>query len=67
MSTIAIKDLTESTDLDRKAMLAIAGGARRGGHAVFIENRSPAEFRLVHYPAGFGHLSLHSGKPRKST
>jgi hypothetical protein len=28
MATIVIKDLPESTELDRKAMLAIAGGSR---------------------------------------
>lgn len=28
MATIVIKDLTESTELDRQAMLAIAGGSR---------------------------------------
>jgi hypothetical protein len=34
MATIVIKDLPESTELDRKAMLAIAGGSRfRAGGA----------------------------------
>ena len=28
MASIVIKDLTESTELDRQAMLAIAGGSR---------------------------------------
>ncbi|MDB5747733.1 MAG: hypothetical protein JWP72_2581, partial [Massilia sp.] len=28
MATIVIKDLPESTELDRQAMLAIAGGSR---------------------------------------
>lgn len=31
MSTIVIKDLPESVDLDRQAMLVIAGGARGSG------------------------------------
>jgi hypothetical protein len=34
MATIVIKDLSESTELDRQAMLAITGGARfRAGAA----------------------------------
>ncbi|WP_198118571.1 hypothetical protein [Massilia rhizosphaerae] len=33
MATITIKDLTENTDLDRKAMQAISGGARARSHA----------------------------------
>jgi hypothetical protein len=35
MATIVIKDLQESTELDRQAMLAIAGGSRfrAGGKA----------------------------------
>lgn len=28
MATIVVKDLSENTELDRQAMLAIAGGAR---------------------------------------
>ena len=31
MTTITIKDLSENTDLDRKAMQAISGGSRRSG------------------------------------
>ena len=35
MATIVIKDLPESTELDRQAMLAITGGSRfRAGAAV---------------------------------
>jgi hypothetical protein len=33
MATITIKDLSENTDLDRKAMQAISGGARTRSHA----------------------------------
>ena len=37
MASIVIKDLTESTELDRKAMLAIAGGSRmRAGGGVLV-------------------------------
>jgi len=31
MATIVIRDLTESSELDRQAMQAIAGGSRLGG------------------------------------
>jgi hypothetical protein len=33
MATITIKDLSENTDLDRKAMQSISGGARFRSHA----------------------------------
>ena len=33
MATITIKDLSENTDLDRKAMQAISGGSRARSHA----------------------------------
>jgi hypothetical protein len=39
MATIVIKDLAQSIDLDRKAMLAISGGARVGAGSSFIGNR----------------------------
>jgi hypothetical protein len=39
MATIVIKDLAQSIDLDRKAMLAISGGARSGAGSSFIGNR----------------------------
>lgn len=64
MSTITIKDLTENTALDRKAMLAIVGGARRGGYSLPLETQSPAAVRLVNYPSGFGRIPLYPGKPR---
>lgn len=51
MAKIVIKDLTESVDLDQKAMLAISGGSRtRGRRASFavIPNT-----RVIDYPAGF--------------
>ena len=36
MSIIVIKDLQESVDLDREAMLAITGGARSRGRLTFL-------------------------------
>jgi hypothetical protein len=36
MATIVIKDLSENTELDRQAMLAIAGGARLRAGGRFV-------------------------------
>lgn len=52
MANLTIKDLTESVDLDRKAMTAITGGARTRGsriraHTIFRSTR------IIDYPAGF--------------
>ncbi|MFC5460375.1 hypothetical protein [Massilia niabensis] len=42
MATIVINDLTESTELDRSAMLAIAGGARfRAGATAVVRPAAP--------------------------
>ncbi|RJG04160.1 hypothetical protein [Noviherbaspirillum sedimenti] len=65
MSTITIKDLTESIDLDRKAMLAIVGGARRSGYLSPLETRALHSTRLVDYPAGFGRTHLAMTRPQK--
>lgn len=52
MATIIIKDLTESTELDRQAMLAIAGGSRiRTGAAGPLRSR-PQKIRLFDPAAG---------------
>lgn len=52
MATIVIKDLPESVDLDRQAMLAIAGGARFRGRAGKAERPALHGTRLFVYPAG---------------
>jgi hypothetical protein len=39
MASIVIKDLAQSLDLDRQAMLAISGGARAGAGSSFVGNR----------------------------
>ncbi|MBQ5965062.1 hypothetical protein [Massilia sp. ZL223] len=52
MASIVIKDLTESTELDRKAMLAIAGGSRmRAGGGVLVR---PAARRVRLYDISAG-------------
>lgn len=45
MATIVIKDLSESTELDRQAMLAIAGGARFRAAAPGTASAARAEVR----------------------
>ena len=47
MATIVVKDLSESTELDRQAMLAIAGGARfRAGAAGTASSARAAARRI---------------------
>ena len=41
MATIVIKDLSENTELDRQAMLAIAGGSRLRAGGRFVRPASP--------------------------
>lgn len=43
MATIVIKDLSENTELDRQAMLAIAGGSRFRAGGGFVR---PASHRI---------------------
>ncbi|MEC4723833.1 hypothetical protein RY831_32470 [Noviherbaspirillum sp. CPCC 100848] len=61
MSSITIKDLPDSIELDREAMRTITGGARRGGgtnnggrqaspHRILVRGSG-----LVDRPAGFAH------------
>lgn len=65
MSIITIKDLADSIDLDRKAMLAVIGGARRNGYVSPLETRVLHSTRLVDYPAGFGRTHLAMTRARK--
>ena len=51
MSNIEIKDLPESLDLDRKAMLAISGGARLRGNANFAGRLLPRDpSQIIDFP-----------------
>jgi len=63
MATIVIKDLTESIDLDRRAMTSIIGGARTRGR--YIPARTTGGInRIVNYPRGFaGNLPPLVGGP----
>ena len=47
MATIVIKDLSESTELDRQAMLAIAGGARFRAAAAGAGSAARADLRRI--------------------
>jgi hypothetical protein len=60
MSKLVIKDLPESLELDRAAMAAIVGGARRGGSFLAAAAQpddatraASAILRVIDYPAGF--------------
>jgi hypothetical protein len=47
MSTLVIKDLPESVELDRQAMAAISGGARIGRHQTLLAPRPFVGVRLA--------------------
>jgi hypothetical protein len=51
MAIIVIKDLSDSIDLDRQAMLAISGGARSGRPWQTLAGLSQDK-RIVDYPPG---------------
>lgn len=53
MALINIKDLPQSVELDRRAMLAIAGGARAGARPTDLEGAALPSGRIVDYPPGF--------------
>jgi hypothetical protein len=55
MATITIKDLSENTDLDRKAMQAISGGSRARSQAGVLQPAQPqriVDFRTRAKPVG---------------
>jgi hypothetical protein len=53
MTTIAIKDLPDSVELDRQAMAAIVGGARNGARYGSLLLPASRPTRVVDYPQGF--------------
>jgi hypothetical protein len=59
MATLHIKDLSESTELDREAMRAIVGGARGGSQPWQAITEVFKDRRIVDYPPGV--------KPRNAT
>ena len=46
MATIVIKDLQESTELDRQAMQAIPGGSRFRTGGAGLQRQAPRKLRL---------------------
>lgn len=61
MATIVIKDLSENTELDRQAMLAIAGGSRLRAGGRFVR---PVSQRIRLFdPARIAAARPGSGKP----
>jgi hypothetical protein len=61
MATIVIKDLVENTELDRQAMLAIAGGSRMRSGATGAARAGPRKMRLFDPAPGGGNRQ---GAPR---
>ena len=54
MALINIKDLPQSVELDREAMLEIVGGARAGARPAGLAGAAPFRSgRIVDYPPGF--------------
>ena len=54
MALINIKDLPQSVELDRQAMVAIVGGARAGARPGDLVGAASRSSRIVDYPPGFG-------------
>jgi hypothetical protein len=65
MSTIVIKDLSESVELDREAMVAITGGSRIGGRQPFV-GRQLRSKGLVTFPKGFVSHSISNKQTKES-
>lgn len=55
MATISIKDLSESTELDRQARRAISGGARFRGPGAAAGQPAQQRVRLFNLAAGKAH------------
>ena len=64
MALITIKDLPQSVELDRSAMLAIVGGARIGVRKTDLSAATFRQGRIVDYPPGFAHASRAQAKAR---
>ena len=62
MSTITIKDLPDSMDLDRQAMSSITGGARLRGRQPLSGGTPARSDRIIDYPAGLPRSPLGKGQ-----
>ena len=61
MALIDIKDLPQSDELDRQAMLTIVGGARTGARPASPAGAASRSERIVDYPPGFGRDKVSDG------
>ena len=65
VAKITIKDLSESTELDRAAMQAIIGGARNGGRPWRPEAGTSEPARIIDYPPGMAKARTPAPVPRR--
>jgi len=65
MARINIKDLPQSVELDRRAMLAIIGGARAGARPTDLVGATAPNGRIVDYPPGFVRDRAEEAKPQR--
>jgi hypothetical protein len=62
VATIVIKDLSDSTELDRAAMQAIVGGTRNGGRPWRPEAGTTGPARIIDYPPGMAKVKAAAAK-----
>jgi hypothetical protein len=67
MALIDIKDLPQSDELDRRAMLAIVGGARAGARPTTLVGTTFRGGRIVDYPPGFARNTDRPEKEPRTT
>jgi len=67
MALINIKDLPQSVELDRKAMVAIVGGARTGARPADLVGAASRNSRIVDYPPGFGRDAVEEANGPRAT
>ncbi|MFS0758268.1 hypothetical protein ABC383_26735 [Noviherbaspirillum sp. 1P10PC] len=67
MAKITIKDLSDSTELDRAAMQAIVGGARNGGRPWQPEPAPSGPVRIIDYPPGLAKARAAAKAPKRNT
>lgn len=65
MATIVIKDLQESTELDRQAMQAIAGGSRFRAGGAGLQRPAPRKLRLFDLAPVAGAARTTARPPRR--
>jgi len=66
MALINIKDLPQSVELDRRAMLAIVGGARADARRTDLVGAPFPNGRIVDYPPGFARDKLEEANVQRA-